>query len=360
VSAAFKVGGTKYATLTALSYRQVFASCKLVWNPKTQEPWFFMKEISSDGDLQTVDVIFPASPLILYIDPNLLTMFLKPLLSYANNETYIRWTLPFAPHDLGFYPIAFKDIDQENMPIEETGNFLMMVASIVKMTKNIDFIVPKYAGLLDTWGTYLMLHLPDPENQLCTDDFNGPSPHNTNLAIKGIIGLGALSLLWDFAGDFAKAEFYNSVAKNYIHLWIFIANQTDHYGLQYDLSNTWSLKYNLLFASLLDMVGDIIPSDVLSVEISYYMKQMNTFGIPLDCRSKFTKLDWQYWIAAIAEQSQFQTIVDATYQFAHMTGNRVPLTDFYWTDTAAMQQFQARPVVGALFAKMLFDIKLQK
>jgi hypothetical protein len=53
-------GGLKYATVASLAYRQAFAGMKLVYNSKLQAPWYFLKEISSDGDLSTVDVIFPA------------------------------------------------------------------------------------------------------------------------------------------------------------------------------------------------------------------------------------------------------------------------------------------------------------
>jgi hypothetical protein len=49
-----------YTIIAALSYRQAFAGTKLVWNPVEKVPWYFLKEISSDGDLSTVDVIFPA------------------------------------------------------------------------------------------------------------------------------------------------------------------------------------------------------------------------------------------------------------------------------------------------------------
>ena len=43
--------------------------------------------------------------------------------------------------------------------------------------------------LLNIWGKYLAASLPDPKDQLCTDDFEGPSPHNSNLAVKVIITL---------------------------------------------------------------------------------------------------------------------------------------------------------------------------
>ncbi len=38
--------------------------------------------------------------------------------------------------------------------------------------------------ILIEWGDYMVSSLPDPGNQLCTDDFEGPSPYNVNLAAK--------------------------------------------------------------------------------------------------------------------------------------------------------------------------------
>lgn len=46
------------------------------------------------------------------------------------------------------------------------------------------YIDLQFRDLLDTWGKYLNKSLPDPKNQLCTDDFEGKSPHNSNLAVK--------------------------------------------------------------------------------------------------------------------------------------------------------------------------------
>lgn len=69
----------QYTTLASLAYRQTIGACKLVWNKKEEKVWHFMKEISSDGDLSTVDVIYPASPFFLYFHPELLQLQLLPL-----------------------------------------------------------------------------------------------------------------------------------------------------------------------------------------------------------------------------------------------------------------------------------------
>eukprot|EP00965_Chrysotila_dentata_P058603 1944540-Pleurochrysis_carterae.AAC.1 len=53
-----------------------------------------------------MDVIFPASPLLLYCAPRLLQLLLDPVLSYANNETRIAFSDPYSPHQLGTYPIG--------------------------------------------------------------------------------------------------------------------------------------------------------------------------------------------------------------------------------------------------------------
>lgn len=43
----------------------------VTWNHVINETWIFMKEISSDGDVSTIDVIYPAAPLILYENPEI-------------------------------------------------------------------------------------------------------------------------------------------------------------------------------------------------------------------------------------------------------------------------------------------------
>ena len=46
--------------------------------------------------------------------------------------------------------------------------------------------------VLSTWANYTVDSLPDPGNQLCTDDFEGPSPHNVNLAAKVAMTLASI------------------------------------------------------------------------------------------------------------------------------------------------------------------------
>ena len=131
-----------------------------------------MKEQSSDGDVSTVDVISPAAPFFLTLGPEYLRRLLLPLLAYANNETYVRYILPWTPHHLGDWPVcSILPQDQEQMPMEETGNMLILLAAIAqRQSQQIDYLQP-YARLLQIWAQYLNSSLPDPENQLCTDDF---------------------------------------------------------------------------------------------------------------------------------------------------------------------------------------------
>ena len=46
-------GGDDYVALTSLATRQAFGSLEFTNTPT--EPWVFMKEISSDGNVNTVD-----------------------------------------------------------------------------------------------------------------------------------------------------------------------------------------------------------------------------------------------------------------------------------------------------------------
>jgi Domain of unknown function (DUF4965) len=64
----------------------------------TAEPQVFLKEISSDGNIQTVDVIFQSWSIFASLNPEWLKLLLKPILSYLETGA---WPHAWVIHDLG-------------------------------------------------------------------------------------------------------------------------------------------------------------------------------------------------------------------------------------------------------------------
>jgi hypothetical protein len=90
--------------------------------------------------------------------------------------------------------------------------------------------------------------------------------------------------------------------------------------------------------------------------LAYYNTHATQFGFALDSRAAYTKLDWELWIATLSESEEsFRSFVSSLYRFADEMPTRVPLSDWYWTLDGTEAGFTARPVVGALFIKMLTD-----
>eukprot|EP01113_Clastostelium_recurvatum_P010788 TRINITY_DN1541_c0_g1_i1.p1 TRINITY_DN1541_c0_g1~~TRINITY_DN1541_c0_g1_i1.p1 ORF type:complete len:751 (-),score=154.96 TRINITY_DN1541_c0_g1_i1:88-2193(-) len=352
-------GGDKYSTLTALSFRQVMGGTKLVWNSQNSSIWFFMKEISSDGDVSTMDVIFPASPFFLYYDATLLQYLLLPILEYSMNHTNVLYNLPWCPHHLGTWPISnLRPDQQENMPVEETAGMMIMLAAILQQNPDwIDFLVSNYWTLLHNWGEYLLSSLPDPENQLCTDDFEGPIPHNSNLAGKGIIGLGAWAQILALAGDFEDHEvaFYEKISAAYAAAWMQLSNpnNTNHYNQRYDKPG-WSLKYNLIWQYLLHL--KTFPQEVFDTELAFYRTKLTPYGVPLDNTMPSSDIDSESWVFCFDRTvTGFAELFGLLYDFADFTPQRVPLTDWYWVDQGTQRGFQARPVLGGFWMQALLQ-----
>jgi hypothetical protein len=67
-----------------------------------------------------------------------------------------------------------------------------------------------------------------------------------------------------------------------------------------------------------------------------------------------TKTDWEVWTAALADSREgFGALMEPVYDFVSATPQRVPLTDWYWTQNAERRGFQARPVIGGVFLPLL-------
>jgi hypothetical protein len=95
-----KAGGEHYATLCSLVTRQVTGALTRTWSNQYNRSQLYMKEISTNGDINTVDVIYPSSPYFLWLHPEMLRDVLIPVLAYANNETTTHYNLTWAPHHL--------------------------------------------------------------------------------------------------------------------------------------------------------------------------------------------------------------------------------------------------------------------
>jgi hypothetical protein len=350
-----RVGGEKYASLCTLSYRQSIAAHMLVADANGN-PMLFAKENFSNGDIATVDVLYPSSPLFLFFNPKLLEAQILPVLEYAAMRD--RWRFPFAPHDLGQYPLANGQeygggelTEEDQMPIEESGNLLILVDALERTGNST--LATRFWPQLTQWAEYLKANGLDPENQLTTDDFAGHVAHNANLSIKAIEGMAAYADLEQRLHRAGAAE-NMSAAHAMAQRWVTMAQEGDHYKLAFNSPETWSEKYNLVWDKILDF--KLFPPKVHEAEINFYLTKLNTYGLPLDSRADYTKLDWELWTATLADNPRdFQKLLDPIVLWTNETTSRVPMTDWYDTKTGKQVGFQARSVVGGVFIKALSD-----
>jgi hypothetical protein len=353
-----QLGGPEYRDLCALSYRQAIAAHKLAAD-FDGTPMFFSKENFSNGCIATVDVTYPSAPLFLLTNPRLLEAMLTPVLNYARSP---RWRFPFAPHDLGTFPLANGQIygggelsDKGQMPVEESGNMLLLVAAYCDAVGDASYAGQYWKSLSD-WAGYLETHGFDPVRQLCTDDFAGHLAHNANLSIKSILALAAYGKLAAALGHSRVASRFTKLARTLAVRWQRMAEDGDHYRLVFDQAGTWSQKYNLVWDKLLDL--NVFPDKVARREVAYYLGHQEKYGLSLDNRKKYGKIDWIVWSGTLAEtKEQFRAFLKPLALWLKETSSRVPLPDLYMTDTGEHVIFRARSVVGGVFMRILADAK---
>ena len=349
--------GPEYAQLVALSYRQCLAAHGLA-EDLSAGLLHFSKENSSNGCMDTADVVFPASPFFLLFSPKLLLAQVIPLMIYAESS---RWPWDFAPHDLGQYPLANGQVygggertKENQMPVEETANILLMLAGIERRQSDVE-LIRKHMPLLTTWAAYLEAKGLDPENQLCTDDFSGHLAHNANLSIKAIIAVRAFAELADKVGSKQLATKYKALSTDWAKKWADMAKDGQPTVLAFGQPGTWSVKYNLMWDRLLGY--NLFPSSLAEAEVDGYLAKANVYGVPLDNRASFTKTDWLYWASTLTKDPQkFSKLNLMIYKWVNETPDRVPFSDWYDTKSGRQTGFQARSVIGGITAPLLMQL----
>jgi hypothetical protein len=325
-------GGSDYLTITSLAARQAFGALQLTGNLTKQ--YLFLKEISSDGNVQTVDVIFPFHPILLYTNPSLLKLLLDPL--FENQESG-QYPNTYSMHDLGSsYPNATGHPlgNDEAQPLEECGNMLIMTLAYAQRLNDIPYLVEHY-NLLKQWTQYLVAEALIPANQISTDDFAGSLANQTNLALKGIIGIEAFATIAKLTGNELDAANYTNISHSYIDQWQVLGIAQDatppHTTLGYGLNDTHGLLYNLYGDKELDL--GLVPQSVYDMQSTFYPTVADTYGVPLDTRHNYTKNDWEMFCAAIASTSTQQMFIKELATWINETPTNLAETDLYDAQT---------------------------
>ncbi|EPS39524.1 hypothetical protein H072_6630 [Dactylellina haptotyla CBS 200.50] len=371
-----------YVDILLLSTRQVLGGTSFSGTPT--KPLLFLKEISSDGNFQTIDVIFPAFPFFLYVNPAWLRYLLEPLLEHQSAGLYPN---DYSMHDLGSsFPNATGHPDgrDEYMPVEECGNMLIMGASVVGS------LIDEYGGgekgrkMAKEWL------------EVSTDDFAGRLANQTNLALKGILGIKAMSEIAGVVGNAKDEKYFSDVADEYIKTWhdLSLTRDKTHTKLAYHWQGSWGTLYNLYADSLLcyrkglssslsqfstlkskakksrkgrlqrpmddEDAGSpgFVPEDIYTKQSRWYREVQQKYGLPLDSRHLYTKSDWEFFAAAVAERKTRENIVLDVGRWVNETNTDRPFTDLYDTEGEGGFPgiwFMARPVVGGHFAVLALE-----
>lgn len=360
-----RVGGTEYADIADLAWRQSFAACKFVANTDG-EPFLLSAENGSGGMIGTTDVFYPQFPHLLMTSLVLAKASLAPTCIYAASTN---WPYAYAPHDLGLFPVAEGQYygmkkgqsvgggtdDTYRMPVEECGNMLILLGAVAKAEGHAAF-AGRWWGEVTKWAEYLARFGYDPGNQLCTDDFAGHLAHNANLSVKSIVALAAYAEMAKMRGESGVYAKYRALAEGMVPKWIDASDGGAFGGsrIAFDRPGTWSQKYNLVWDRVLQL--GLFPPEIAAREMEVYRSVAETYGVPLDCRKKYTKADWIVWCGALTgRREDLAFMCGGLHRFLDQSPDRVPFSDWYMTDSRLVRGFRARSVVGGVYMPVLLD-----
>ncbi|RAK98793.1 DUF1793-domain-containing protein [Aspergillus ibericus CBS 121593] len=351
-----KAGGKRYADIVTLSARQAYGGIEVTIpndTLDTTDVLAFIKELSSDGNLNTVDVIMPAFPLYYTLNPDYIRLLLEPMMRYLATG---RWQKPYVIHDMGtHYPNATGHDNQqaEPMPIEECGNLLVLVLAYVRATGDTQWAA-QYTDLLQGYADYLVDNGVDITEQLSSNDAAGALANETNLAIKAAVGIKAF-------GELTGRAEYSRIGQARADLFFTQGRGTDeektHFVLQYpDKPASWKIPYNLYPDVLLDL--QTFPKGAYEMGSTFFKSVRAEYGVPLDNRQDWAKSDWNMWLAGTMDSSTRAEFVDDLWTFMTNGKHNWPFSDRYVATSSKGNSpgvpvlCRARPTVGGHFALM--------
>lgn len=343
--------GSNYSDILALSVRQVYGGIEVTIpndSLDTSNTRAFIKEISSDGNINTVDVIYATFPILYILSPEVIKLLIAPVFEYMGSSAY---TKAYAVHEIGAkYPNATGHPSTgEEMPIEESGNIIVLTYAYQKATGNTD-LATTYSAQLAQYANYLYQNGLYPAAQLSLNDALGALANQTNLAVKAAVGLVTY-------GALTGHKNYTAIGKHFgDKIWtgqLGTDSTGTHFLIQYGIP-PWFLVYNhypdLLFGL------NALPDEVYNATAEFYPTVRSVAGLPLDGSIGWGQTNWQSFVAATVGGNTREMFISDLHSYMANGLNTAPFCDRYWVQAtngySAGQSFsfRARPTLGSHFA----------
>ncbi|KAF9259184.1 hypothetical protein L218DRAFT_1004158 [Marasmius fiardii PR-910] len=356
----------KYADLVAMGARQTMAIDITVargtdgkWNMSDVKA--FMKDTGTSQSINSVEGLFSAFPAFLYLNSSLGGLLLDPLLEFQSSSTERRFSAP----DLGSYPQATGHQSSfSNVAVESTGNMLIMALAHAQASGD-GTLVARYYDLLKGWTNYLSASSLHTENQLSADGM--VKNDQSNLAIKGIIGIAAMAKISQALGQESDSKMYSAKASELSAQWTTLAASGGNIASFYNQPQTRPLVYNL-YADIL-LRTSVVNSSIYSQQTKLYetlTANAPAFGIPFDDSTQATQglvsAPWTVFTAATATQNTTRDkLIDMVHSKASSngTGGDFPTTYRASSGEVFVNYGQASPAQGGMFAILALSLPVQ-
>ncbi|KAH9023971.1 hypothetical protein EDB85DRAFT_294337 [Lactarius pseudohatsudake] len=271
-----------------------------------------------------VVTLYSAFPAFMYIDPELGGLLLEPLFRL---QASLKYTSPYAALDLETsYPDVTVSISANNLGVENSGNMLIMTCAHARASGDVSLIMRHY-DLLNSWTDYLSNSVLLIHDQYSTD---GLSTNQTNLAIKGIIAIKAMSQMSSFINKTTDFDKYSSTSSRLYAQWKSLALAGDNYLLAaYGQIGSWTLGYNLFADVWLNT--SVVESSVYDSQSSFiYNLSLDpafAYGMPVDNLSsdRSVILGWNMFVAAITPNQDLRTdLISIVYNVRSGQHSEIP------------------------------------
>ncbi|KAH9996278.1 hypothetical protein BJV77DRAFT_942524 [Russula vinacea] len=349
--------------LVSLAIAQVYGSTQLTigtdasGNLNKSDVMMFMKNIGGvrASRVNAVEVLFAAFPAFMYIDPSLGAPLLEPLFRLQASPNY---TIPFAAADLGSnYPNISGSNSNHNQGVEQSANMLIMTYAYARASGD-GSLISRYYSLLTSWANYLTSSALFIHDQSSADGLT--ASNQTNLAIKGIIAIEAMSKMSSVVNRQATQPNIPSCSCEPLRQWKSLALSSDQHLLAvYGQADSWTLGYNL-FADVW-LGTDLVESSVYDGQSSFISNlalnsTFSKFGMPVDSVNSDTGVvmsSWNLFAAAMTtDQDMRSQLIGKVHNRASFNISAGVFPVNYGSVDGSTLQGVASPAQGALFAPL--------